>query len=119
MQKFGIPDDNGMVELFSADSITIIDKNGKECFYDLDKIKYTGQKVVDNKSKPITDSSVSLNDGNISQSSQNIKSDKSSVKYSMQKDTNNVSLLKEKQNEIIQTGNLAEDDYHTWNKYME
>ena len=47
---------------YTADSITRIDKDRKEYFYDLDKIKDTGQKVVDNKSKPQADGSVSIND---------------------------------------------------------
>ena len=48
-------------------------------FYDLDKIKDTGQKVVDKKlSKPITDSSVS-NVNNIPQSNKNVKLGTSTV----------------------------------------
>ncbi len=87
--KIGIPDNNGYINIYTADSITRIDKNGKEYFYDLDKIKDTGQKVVDNKSKPITDSSVSFNDNNITNSKENVKLP---TKYSMQNSQNNTSL---------------------------
>ena len=72
--KIGIPDGKGSVTIFTADVITRLDKNGNEYFYDLDKIKDTGQKVVDNKSKPNTDSSVSFNDNTITNSQENVKS---------------------------------------------
>ena len=79
--KIGIPDGTGNVAIFTADAITRIDKNGNEYFYDLDKIKDTGQKVVDNKSKPITDSSVSFNDNTITNFQENVKLP--STKHSM------------------------------------
>ena len=82
--KVGIPDNNGNVQIYTADSITRIDKNGKEYFYDLDKIKDTGQKVVDNMSKPIADSSVSntsiaLDDKNVKDTTQKQKNENNSI----------------------------------------
>ena len=43
----GIPDNSGHIKIYNADCITRINKNQQEYFYDLDKIKDTGQKVVD------------------------------------------------------------------------
>ena len=117
--KIGIPDNNGNVSIYEADSITRIDKNGKEYFYDLDKIKDTGQKVVDNKSKPLTDSSVSSNNS-IPQTQEIVNSD--TTNYSMQESENNSGSFnlsqnhKQKQNEIIQKNNPMDKTLgeHTW-----
>lgn len=58
---------------------------------------------------------------NVPQNTRNVNSGTSSTKYSMQESTNNTQELdnssfsfKQKQLEIIQNNNPAEDDYHTW-----
>ena len=78
--------------------INKFDKNSNEYFYDLDKIKDTGQKVVDNKSKPITDSSVSFNNNNIPQSNNNVNI---GTKYSMQESVNNTQINIYSKNDTI------------------
>nr|MBR6100729.1 hypothetical protein [bacterium] len=66
--KIGIPNNN-KVNIYDADFLTRIDKNGKEYFYDIDKIKEAAVRTVD-KSK-LSAASV---DNNISQSNENVKS---------------------------------------------
>lgn len=134
--KIGIPDNYGNVKIYNADSITRIDKNGKKYFYDLDKIKDTGQKVVDNKSKPITDSSVSFrntiqqNTNNVNTISKHSVSTKDSEKssFSMPKQDSIGRKLSEKQQEYFkdskvrdESGNLkvmyhgTDADFNTFN----
>ncbi len=101
--KIGIPDGNGNVDIYKADAITRIDKNGREYFYDLDKIKDTGQKVVDNKSKPLTDGSVSSNN-NIAQNEQNVK------KINLPKTDNKGNMLSKQQQEYFKDSKVRDEN---------
>ncbi len=118
---------NGQEKVYTGTVLIRNDANEKKYLYDILNLK-PQKKLVNlpsvasnsEMSSARFDGSSNQPSGNISQSNTNVKSG-TLPKYSMQNNQNNTQKLdnssfnlKEKQNEIIQKSNPANDELHTW-----